>query len=74
VIQMPEVIDMLLAKTEPGPVSEWTERIAAVARAIELPLCNIEWNGTPKQVAYSLVGYSFRYFCSHDPLVKYLRA
>lgn len=73
-IQMPEVVDMLLVRTEPGPVSEWTERIGSVARTLGLPLCNIEWNGSPKQVAHNLVGFSFRYYSCHDPLVEYLKS
>lgn len=71
---MSEVINVLLKHTESGPVTEWIERMADVARNLGLPLCNVEWHGSPKQVAHSLVGYSFRYYSSHDPMLEYLQA
>lgn len=73
-ILLPDVVDVLLKKTESGPVTEWVERLAAVARRAELPLCNIEWYGSPKQVAHSIAGYSFRYYGCHSRLLELIEA
>jgi len=68
------MVDMLLKHTESGPVTEWIERLAKVARNLGLPLYNIDWNGSPKQVANNLIGYSFKYHSSHEPMKNILTA
>ena len=50
-MELTDIIRQLADKTEPGRVTDWVERIAHIARVIELPLAEISWNRAPLDVS-----------------------
>lgn len=53
-----EAVAKILRGTEEGPITQWTERMAQVAKKIGLPVQHINWNGTPSTVAGLIAEYA----------------
>lgn len=47
--------ELLVKKTEDGPVVEWVERIAVIARKAGIQPSRINWNQSPINVAFAVV-------------------
>jgi len=45
----------ILDATQEGPITEWTERIAQLAKKIGLPVHSINWNASPSGAAYNVL-------------------
>ncbi len=45
----------MLTLTEKGPVAEWVERIADIARETDLQMDNICWQGSPAHIACNII-------------------
>ena len=52
--EVQELSKRLLKVTEPGPVSQWIDRMGEIARKLNLPLEHIKWNTFPWGVAYDV--------------------
>jgi hypothetical protein len=53
-----ELRDLVVQATEEGPITEWTERIAQLAKTLGLPTHMMTWSGSPHIVASSVVQYA----------------
>ena len=49
------LVDAILAFTKEGRIVDWSERIALLAKDLELPIHAMKWDGSPQTVAYRLV-------------------
>jgi len=45
----------ILHATQEGPITEWAERIAQLARKIGLPVHSIDWNTSPSGAAFKVL-------------------
>ena len=52
------VADFIIRTTKEGPVRDWTERIANIARRAHFPLEKINWQGSPESVATNVVAFA----------------
>lgn len=55
-----DMVQEILTVTEPGPISDWPDRIAAIARETETPVEVIRWSTAPALIAYDLIRASLR--------------
>ncbi len=53
-----KLTDRVLEATEQGKITEWTERIAQLAKRLDLPIAMMKWSGSPRIVAASVVEFS----------------
>jgi len=52
------LVNEMCQVTQDGPVQQWVERIAAIAKEINLPLHRICWQGSPQIVAFHIIQYA----------------
>ena len=55
-----ELAQAILTITKHGPISDWPDRIAVIAREIETPVEVIRWSTAPALIAYDLIRASLR--------------
>lgn len=53
-----ELREMLLKKTQEGPVDQWINRMGPVAKVLDFDLADICWQGAPRIVADGVAQYA----------------
>ncbi|MBP7927772.1 hypothetical protein KAZ57_01355 [Patescibacteria group bacterium] len=53
-----DIVDMVLKHTKEGPITQWDERIAQLAKNAGLEVEQINWKGSPKDVAFKVVEHA----------------